>query len=282
MSKNQRVFRRGDDGQRHHERAGRVAASDNRISILRLYGLLTPRGFPVELSSVLFSRDVCSSRETAEEESRLVHVENELDVELFQLLPNLRYLLHHRLVVHVPSFPVQVDVLEAVAILEAMQPALACLELDSHLRRDLCSLDLDHVTTQSNLGFLHRSNINSKSNINSSSNSRAVLISSSFKLVSLLAGQLATRRGGLEQYMRIHNESAWARKAGGAKGRGGEGRRDAHKKNGLAEWLLKKSCDMFVQLWPLPRIVHMQSRSRRANDFPVPRVPVLEHARHPG
>ena len=142
------VFRRADDGQRHHERAGSVAASDNRASFLRLHGLLTPRGFPVELSSVLFLRDVCASRETAEEESRLVHVENELDVQLFQLLPNLRYVLHHRLGVHVTSFPVQVDVLEAVAISEAMQSALACLELDSHLRRDLCSPGLDHVTTQ--------------------------------------------------------------------------------------------------------------------------------------
>ncbi|CAN0448521.1 unnamed protein product, partial [Ascophyllum nodosum] len=102
------------------------------------------------------------------------------------------------------SFSVQVDVLEAVAIEESTQPALACLELDSHLRRELCSLSLGHVTTQPNLGFLYRSSINSNSN------SRTVLISSSFKLASVLAGQLATRRGEHEQYMRIHNEAAWA------------------------------------------------------------------------
>ena len=100
-----------------------------------------------------------------------------------------------------------------------MQSALACLELDSHLRREPCSVSLDHVTTQPNLGFLYRSSINSNSN------SRTVLISSSFKLASLLAGQLATRRGEDEQYMRIHNETAWVREQGGARGRGEGGER---------------------------------------------------------
>ena len=51
-----------------------------------------------------------------------------------------------------------------------------------------------------------------------------MLISSSFKLVSPLSGQLATRSGGHQQYMQIHNEAAWVREAGGARGRGGEGK----------------------------------------------------------
>ena len=148
-----------------------------------------------------------------------------------------------------------------------MQSALACLELDFHLRREPCSVSLDHVTTQPNLGFLYRSSINSNSN------SRTVLISSSFKLASLLAGQLTTRRGEDEQYMRIHNEAAWVREAGGARGRGGEGRRDAQIEKGprrmTAEEIMRHVHPTAALTSNRARAVLIQARKRLSN----PRVP---------
>ena len=110
MAENHRVSRRADDGQRHHERARRTAAGDHRAAILGLHGLRTPRGFLVDPSSAILPRDVRASGETTVKKSRLVHVEDEPEVEPLQLLPNLCDPLLVLPLIHVASFPVQVDV----------------------------------------------------------------------------------------------------------------------------------------------------------------------------
>ena len=63
MPENHRGFRRADDGQRHHERARRIAAGGHRAAILGFHGLRTPRGFLVDPSSALLPRDVRASGE---------------------------------------------------------------------------------------------------------------------------------------------------------------------------------------------------------------------------
>ena len=120
MAEYHEVFRRVDDGQRYLERPSGVAAGDNSASVLGPHGLRSPRGLLVDSCCVLCPLDIRAPREAAVENPRLVHVEDQFDIEPLQLPPNLRDFPLNLRLVHFASFPVQVDVPEAVATKEAM------------------------------------------------------------------------------------------------------------------------------------------------------------------
>ena len=83
MPENHRLLCRADDGERHLDRAGGVAAGDDRAAVLGLHGFRTPSGCPIQASITLFPRHVRASWEAPEEEGRLVHVEDKLNIEFF-------------------------------------------------------------------------------------------------------------------------------------------------------------------------------------------------------
>ena len=86
VAENHGVFRRVDNGQRYFKRPGGVAAGENSASVLGLHGLRSPRGLLVDSCRALCPRGVrapreAAPREAAVEKPRLVHVEDQLDIE---------------------------------------------------------------------------------------------------------------------------------------------------------------------------------------------------------